>query len=334
MAEQITNPFENEKPKIVHLEKSESHYEYCRMQMHDINRVHKRTFFCNMGLCMVVCLLAMFQQTVAGFDMLSVPFTVDDSPGMILAKGIFQIIFAMIIILLGYLAWANFHSLNLFLTIWYGAVTFIGIRRLDYLSAVIGAVGIVFYLFSVREMRREGALSQMEGYPDFQEKFDMSKSDIVVQTLMAHKGERRSKSTLFTTEYSLRRKKKKQQLDESEARADAATDALAEELQRHIDSTKQAAAEPAEPEAKTEPAAAEASVPEQQDAPAEMTDIVQETAEAVTEAEETAAEAVTAAEETAAEAVTAAEETAAKAAPAKPAPQQNRNNGGKKKKKK
>ena len=98
MAEQITNPFENEKPKIVHLEKSESHYEYCRMQMHDINRVHKRTFFCNMGLCMVVCLLAMFQQTVAGFDMLSVPFTVDDSPGMILAKGIFQIMFAMIII--------------------------------------------------------------------------------------------------------------------------------------------------------------------------------------------------------------------------------------------
>ena len=68
MAEQIRNPFEDEQPKIVHLEKDESHYEVCRMQMHEINRIHKRTFFCNMALCIVVCFLAMFQQTIAGFD--------------------------------------------------------------------------------------------------------------------------------------------------------------------------------------------------------------------------------------------------------------------------
>ena len=39
-----SNPFNEEAPKIVHFEKDESHYEYCRMQMHDIERVHRRTF--------------------------------------------------------------------------------------------------------------------------------------------------------------------------------------------------------------------------------------------------------------------------------------------------
>ena len=209
MAEQIRNPFEDEQPKIVHLEKDESHYEVCRMQMHEINRIHKRTFFCNMALCIVVCFLAMFQQTIAGFDILSTPFTVSDKPGMILAVGIFQIIVAMVVILCGYLAWANFHTLNIFLTIWYGFVTAIGIYRLDFFSSIIGAVGVVFYFFSLRAMQRENTLSEMEGYPEFQEKFDISKSDIVIQTLLAHQGEHRTKSTLFTTDYSLRKKKKK-----------------------------------------------------------------------------------------------------------------------------
>ena len=74
MANQVENPFENEKPQLVHFEKNESHYEYCRMQMHEINRVHKRTFFCNMVLCMVVCLLAVFRQYIGGFDVLSRSF--------------------------------------------------------------------------------------------------------------------------------------------------------------------------------------------------------------------------------------------------------------------
>lgn len=285
MSEQNNNPFESDQPKIVHLEKNESHYEYCRMQMHDINRVHKRTFFCNMGLCMVVCLLAMFHQMVAGFDCLSRGFMGTDNAIALLGQGIFQIIISMIVILMGYLAWANYHTLNLIMTIWYGFVTFIGIYRLDYLSAIIGAVGIVFYMFSIREMRREGVLSQMEGYPEFQEKFDISKSDIIVQTLMAHKGERRTKSTLFTTDYSLRRKKKKQAAEEAEAaaaRADAVTDALAEELQKQITDAQNAQSDAPAPEApasEPEPAApaAEESVQEQAAAD-EMTDITEEAA--------------------------------------------------------
>ena len=54
MAELKNNPFEEEQPKIVHLEKNDSHYEYCRMQMHDIEKVHRRTFICNLALCILV----------------------------------------------------------------------------------------------------------------------------------------------------------------------------------------------------------------------------------------------------------------------------------------
>jgi len=241
MANQVENPFENEKPQLVHFEKNESHYEYCRMQMHEINRVHKRTFLCNMVLCMAVCLLAVFKEYIAGFDLLSKPFAGVDNPGAILAGGIFQIIIAMFVILVGYLAWANFRTLNILLTGWYLIVAIIGIARGDYLSALIGVVGIVFYFFSLREMQHEESLSQMEGYPEFQEKFDISKSDIVIQTLLAHKGEHRTKSTLFTTDYSLRRKKKKSipGVPDTEE-PDAASAALAEELKKHLDETKEA----------------------------------------------------------------------------------------------
>ncbi|MBR4201108.1 MAG: hypothetical protein IKQ91_07510 [Oscillospiraceae bacterium] len=251
MENNTLNPFENEKPKLVHLEKDESHYEYCRMQMHDIERTHRRTFICNLVLCIFVAFLAIFQKYVAGFGALSSPLSIDSvrRPGAILAGGIFQIIIAMIIIVLGYLAWANFHTLNIFLEMWYVIVTIVGVVRLDYISALIGIVGAVFYFFSLREMQHEAALAEMEGYPEFQEKFDIAKSDIVIQTLLAHQGERRTKSTLFTTDYSLRKKKKKQiyykdgnsvtnNIEERDA--GAAGEELAKMLQKQLSDVKDA----------------------------------------------------------------------------------------------
>lgn len=204
------NPFADEKPQLVHFEKDDSHYEYCRMQMHEIEHVLRRTFICNLALCILVCFFGIFQKYIAGFDLLSAPLKLEGVQEMsaILVGGIFQIIIAMVIIVLGYFAWANFHTLNIILEAWYAIVTVIGIVRLDYLSAIIGIVGAVFYFFAIREMRKEQVLSEMEGYPDFPEKFDISKSDIVIQTLLAHQGEKRTKSTLFTTDYSLRKKKK------------------------------------------------------------------------------------------------------------------------------
>lgn len=245
MANQVQNPFEDEKPQLVHFEKSESHYEYCRMQMHEIERAHRRTFMVHLALCVVVCFLSIFQKYIGGFDLLSRPYLEIDHPGAILAGGIFQIVIAMILIVLGYLAWANFHSLNIILEAWYAIVTVVGIFRLDYLTALVGIVGAVFYFFSIREMGREQTLSEMEGYPDFQETFDITKSDIVIQTLLAHQGERRTKSTLFTTDYSLRRMKKKKPsnfgtglpADSAESSAGAA---LAEALQKGLDDVKDA----------------------------------------------------------------------------------------------
>lgn len=246
MATKASNPFENEKPQLVHLEKDQSHYEYCRMQMHDIEKVHRRSFICNLVICIVVCFLSIFQKYIGGFDMLSTPLGLTNvkAPGAILAGGIFSIVIAMVITLLGYLAWANVHSLNIILECWYVIVTLIGILRLDYLTAIVGVVGAFFYFFSLREMQHEQALSEMEGYPEFQEKFDISKSDIVIQTLLAHQGERRRVSTLFTTDYSLRKKKNQPKYykngnsvndEPTEKEAGAAGAALAEALKERLD---------------------------------------------------------------------------------------------------
>lgn len=243
MAEQtpVKNPFEDEKPKLVHFEKDESHYEYCRIQMREIDRTHRRTFLYNMILCIAVCLLAIFQKYVGGFCMMKKPDLV--SPGSILALGIFQIFVAMIVMALGYLAWANYHTLIIILESWYAVVLIIGIVRLDYLTGIVGVAGMVIYIFSLRAMQKENGLSEMEGYPDFQEKFDIEKSDIVIQTLLAHKGEKRTKSTLFTTDYSLRRRKKKHSFDASAEDAPSegkAGEELAEELKRHLKDARDA----------------------------------------------------------------------------------------------
>ena len=78
MATQNNNPFADEAVKLVHFEKDESHYEYCRMQMHDIERTHRRTFFCNLVICIVVCFLSIFRKYIGGFDMLSTPLGLSD----------------------------------------------------------------------------------------------------------------------------------------------------------------------------------------------------------------------------------------------------------------
>lgn len=259
------NPFEDETPQLVHLEKDQSHYEYCRMQMHDIEHVHRRTFFCNLGLCIFVCLLAVFHVYIGGFDLLSGHGIDTSRAAAVITVGIFQIVVAMIIIVLGYLAWANYRILNIILEMWYVIVTVIGIVRLDYMTGLVGAVGIVFYYFSFRELRKEESLAQMEGYPEFHEKLDISKSDYVVQTLLAHKGEhlvKKKKSSVFSTDYSLRKAKKRKETDADSGTAGAE---LAATLQKRINEVQNAqsstAAENPEPvteqtaEAKPEPAA-------------------------------------------------------------------------------
>lgn len=299
MKEQNLTPLNEEKPQLVHFEKDESHYEYCRMQMHEIERVHRRTFICNLALCIFVSFLSIFQIYVGGFGVLSAPFAEIDAPGAVLAGGIFQILISMGIIIIGYLAWANYHSLNIVLEAWYAVVTLLGIFKLDYVTALVGIVGAVFYYFSFREMKHEETLSEMEGYPDFAEKFDISKSDIVIQTLLAHKGERREKSTLFTTDYSLRRMKRKKTETEEKPENDAGA-VLAETLQKHLSEAKSVH----EPEAAAEIAETQ---PEAEEMP-EVTDIP--AADAETEAKEKAAAILAEAEEKAQEILAKAEQKA------------------------
>lgn len=239
--------------------------------MHDIDKIHRRTFICNLVLCILVCFFSIFKKYIAMFDLLSRPYLTLDKPEAILTGGIFQILFGMAVIVLGYLAWANYRTLNIILAAWYALVTIFGVSRLDYLSALIGIVGLVFYIFSIHELRHESTLAQMEGYPEFHEKFDISKSDIVIQTLLAHQGERRTKSTLFTTDYSLRRKKKKKtefgyEEPEEKDKAEEAGNALVESLQKHLNEVRSA-----EESAKAAEAPAEAPQAE-----AEMTELIPE----------------------------------------------------------
>lgn len=357
MANQVENPFENEQPKIVHLQKSESHYEYCRMQMHEIEHTHRRTFIANFAICIIVCILAVFRVYIGGFGILSKPYMeLGNSDqvskfvesGAFLAGGIFQIMIGMVIIVLGYLAWANFHSLNIILETWYAVVGVSGIIKGDYITGIIGAVGAVFYFFSLRAMGREQSLSEMDGYPDFQEKFDLSKSDIVIQTLLAHKGERRTKSTLFTTDYSLRRKKKKKNGAEDAPDADPGKE-LAEILQKHLDEkrsggpdtqerdaavTAEAAPESEAALSPAEAAPAEPAEPEAENAPAAPADAQ----EAKAEADAILAEAEAKAKAILAEALEKAqalEKTPVQSAPeAKPAAPQNSGSGNPQRKKK
>ncbi len=336
MANQAINPFEDEKPQLVHLEKDQSHYEYCRMQMHDIEHVHRRTFFCNLGLCIFVCLLAVFHVYVGGFDLLSGHGIDTSRAATVITVGIFQIVSAMIIIVLGYLAWANYRILNIILEMWYVIVTIIGIVRLDYMTGLVGAVGIVFYYFSILELRKEESLAQMEGYPEFHEKLDITKSDYVVQTLLAHKGEhlvKKKKSSVFSTDYSLRKAKKRKDPDAENGHAG---EELAATLQKKInevqnakdDAKSEPAAEPVTgqtAEAKPEPAA-EAAAP----AAAEMQDLTEEKADPFTDADAIMAEAEARAKEILAEAVAKAQslKTDAPAPAQAPAPKKS---GGKKK---
>ena len=319
MSEQVKNPFEDEKPKLVHFEKDDSHYEYCRMQMHDIEKTHRRTFFCNTALCILVCILGVFKQYIALFDLLSAPMAGVEAPGAILAGGVFQIIFAMIIALAGYLAWANWHTLNIFLGLWYIGVTIVGIVRLDYISALIGIVGVVFYFFSFREMGKEETLSQMEGYPEFHEKFDITKSDIIIQTLLAHQGEKRTKSTLFTTDYSLRKKKKKRPVnpelaaampDDDEKEKTDSGQALAEALQHITKAAEEKAAEDKQPEAAAQQTAAEEAAADTAAAPAAEETAAEEAVPEQSAAEEAAQPAMDAQSE--ADAILAAAEERAK----------------------
>ncbi len=228
------NPFAEEQANIVHLEKNQSHYEYCRMQMHDIEAAYRRTFVGNTALCIFIALLSVFQVYIQIFGALSMPFVGMEGPGATLGGGIFQITFALIVAALGYLAWANVHTLNVILTVFYGVVAFMGVIKLDYWSAILGVVGLWLYIYSMRSMQREGALVEMEGYPDFRDKFDISTSDIVVQTLMAHRGEH--KKYTKTTPRSLR-KRKKQMMDEPTG------DAAAELAEQIAESLKQKSVE-------------------------------------------------------------------------------------------
>lgn len=307
------NPFAEEAPKIIHFEKDESHYEYCRMQMHEIERIHRRTFVANMVLCILVCFLSIFSVYIQCFSFLSAGFLRAEGAGAVLTCGIFQILVAMAVIIAGYLAWANYHTLNIFLITWYGLVTAMGIFKLDYISALIGVVGVCFYFFSMQAMNREGALSAMEGYPDFQEQFDINKSDIVIQTLLAHRGEQRVQPSFFNGSTSLRKKKRKSAPKVTE-NATPSSEKLAQELTEKLAEKQRRDAE-AEVSAAAEVAAASTT-----ESPAEIAAVQAATAQAQTDAAASAVAASVATEEEPSAAEAAAPPTGAKPTTSTPHP--------------
>ena len=295
--------------------------------MHEIEHVHRRTFFCNLALCIFVCFVAVFHVHIGGFDVLSVPGAAGMKDSMaLLSDGIFQILISMVIILLGYLAWANFRSLNIILGMWYVVVIVVGIVRGDYLTGLVGAVGVVFYFFSFRELRHEESLAQMEGYPEFHEKLDISKSDYVVQTLMAHKDERwtnKKKPHRFSSEPSLRKMKKRSEVIESDGNAG---EALAAELQKQLDKVQHPEQETAaEPE---KPVSADAENTPAEQSAGEMTDLIADQ-KSGDSADAIIAEAEARAKEILAEAV--AKANAVRSESASEQPKQPNHRGGKKK---
>lgn len=241
-AAQNTIPWQDEKPTIVHLEKNNSHYEYCRMQMHDIEKIYRQTFIGNLVLCIFVAFLAIFKVYIQVFGVFSMPFAELEGPGATLGGGILQILFAMVIIVLGYLAWANYRTLNLILGVFYGVVTALGIFQLDYWSGILGVIGLWLYIYAIRGMMREGHLAELDGYPDFRDKFDISTSDIVVQTLMAHRGERKNRGGgVFSSSRSLRKRRRRADAEDENASAVALAEQIAAQAAKQKSETDTAA---------------------------------------------------------------------------------------------
>lgn len=166
-----------ERVKHTKLEKDYSYFDSCREAMAAIEKINRTAFFYTCFACFIIAFTAMFKQRFQIFSSLGYALGEPDSFAVIFCGGVMQIFLAALVVIIGYLAWANFHKLNIPLFALYAAMCLLGIYHMDLPSVGIGLLGTAMYTRAMLTLPEEEKLSQLEGYPYFSERLELSRQD-------------------------------------------------------------------------------------------------------------------------------------------------------------
>ncbi|WP_281527432.1 hypothetical protein [Ruminococcus champanellensis] len=166
-----------ERVKHTKLEKDYSYFDSCRETMAEIEKTNRSAFFYTCFACFIIAFTAMFKQRFQIFSSLGYALGEPDSFAVIFCGGAMQIFLAILVVIVGYLAWANFHKLNIALFALYAAMCLLGVYHVDLPSLGLGLLGAAMYIRAMLTLPEEERLSKLEGYPYFNERLELSKQD-------------------------------------------------------------------------------------------------------------------------------------------------------------
>ena len=166
-----------ERVKHTKLEKDYSYFDSCRETMAEIEKTNRAAFFYTCFACFIIAFTAMFKQRFQIFSSLGYALGEPDSFAVIFCGGAMQIFLAILVVIVGYLAWANFHKLNIALFALYAAMCLLGVYHVDLPSMGLGLLGAAMYIRAMLTLPEEERLSKLEGYPYFNERLELSKQD-------------------------------------------------------------------------------------------------------------------------------------------------------------
>lgn len=166
-----------ERVKHTKLEKDYSYFDSCREAMADIEKINRAAFYYTCLACFIIAFCAMFKQRFQIFSSLGYAMGEPDSFAVIFCGGIMQVFLALVVVVVGYLAWANFHKLNIALFALYAAMCLLGLYHMDIPSLGIGLLGTAMYIRAMLTLPEEERLSKLEGYPYFNERLELSRQD-------------------------------------------------------------------------------------------------------------------------------------------------------------
>ena len=166
-----------ERVRQAKLEKDCSYYDHCKSLMARIHRDYQLAFFCSCAICLIVAAGAVFKKHFQIFSLVAKNMGEPDNFVAIFCGGFAQVFLAAAVVIIALLGWAYLHRCNLLLTVFYGAMTILGIVHGDWISAFLGAAGTVFSLRAVLAMFEEERLRELDGYPNFNRPLTLSKDD-------------------------------------------------------------------------------------------------------------------------------------------------------------
>lgn len=159
------------------LEKDYSYFDSCKTLMKEIERDYRFAFFYTVFVAFVVCCGAPMKVRFQVFSCIGYGLGEPDNAVSILAGGFGQIVLAFVAVLVGYFAWANFRRLNLLMFALYGTMSILALIHADVPSMILGIPGAAMYIRALFAVVQDERICKLEGYPYFNERFELSKQD-------------------------------------------------------------------------------------------------------------------------------------------------------------